>query len=390
MDKQESKPIRLLREKAEIIKKASNELNKIRSMPEPENLNDDDDIIPWDTASESESSFSPSEWAINPEEVDIKKELNNKEEYGEVNAEDWAIIVEGDSAVSAGKKSSAKKTDRYDGMIIDEDDYDDDEEDNQSAAKDVIEELARKRKELEEINAQIQKQKEEQLEFETLKQNKDIINKELDSKKAELEKIQKEIEEKKKDSMTSESGSLEDAEQKAKELQDNSKTNVNTEFAFSREREKFLGTWRLIEHKLAGRDFLQTFIESRLQDFDIRDESMFTEYEFKLNVCTKLMKINCNIVEESRMKPYSYITKLITDYNVIEPGKLNVKIEGGYNFQNYGDDVSVKDVPNGIEAIELGYEFTEEDGESILTLQEEDDYKKLKKIIPENNGDNES
>jgi len=140
---------------------------------------------------------------------------------------------------------------------------------------------------------------------------------------------------------------------------------------------RILGSWKVLEHTVAGRHYQEEFIGKALRGTTAGDITYEATYEFSRNMCVKRVLICCLIDADEEHLTYEYHMNLVLGWEI--RGKtLSVQPITGYQYTLIdGKPTLVQDLPPNPEWIRIRASVDD----NKLLLEDGDDIKTLERVI---------
>ncbi len=142
------------------------------------------------------------------------------------------------------------------------------------------------------------------------------------------------------------------------------------------ERRRILGTWKVTEHRVDGKPFVESFAASALRGVVLADPVYRAVYDFRESLCVKVVEVNGVVDLAEGRTEYAYRMSMAISWE-LGRGFLNVRPELGYQTTTLGGKpAAVKEFGSTGDGIKISYRF--EGGD--LILEEGQDSKRLARV----------
>jgi hypothetical protein len=150
---------------------------------------------------------------------------------------------------------------------------------------------------------------------------------------------------------------------------------VSTAFA-APARKRFMGLWKVVEHLVEGKPFLERFRALQLKGAELEDGVYIASYEFRENLCIKKVLVSGRLLSEAGPMAYEYRLAVALTWRP-GPGKsLVVRPEMGYQMTTLdGSPAACRDLAASGEEMRLTWRLEGKD----LVLEEGEDRRLLRR-----------
>ena len=142
-------------------------------------------------------------------------------------------------------------------------------------------------------------------------------------------------------------------------------------------RRKLIGLWRVEEHLIADRPYLEVFVAQQLRGMRLLEGLYAASYEFREFLCIKKVSIDGLLPSEGGDVNYEYRLTVALSWRPGQGKSLIVRPEIGYQMTTLGGKpLACKDLPASGEEQRLSWRMEGKD----LILEEGDDKRLLRKV----------
>ena len=143
-------------------------------------------------------------------------------------------------------------------------------------------------------------------------------------------------------------------------------------------RRRLIGLWRVEEHLIGERPYLEVFIAQQLRGMGLLDGIYAASYDFREFLCIKKVSIDGLLPTEDGDVNYEYRLTIALSWRPSQGRSLVVKPEIGYQMTMLGGKpLACKDLPASGEEQRISWRMEGKD----LILEEGDDRRLLRKVL---------